>query len=59
MRVIFGPHTAFIATAYIATVAVIVALIGWIAFDYAAQQRILAQFEKRGIRRRSTRGQRK
>ena len=53
-----GPHAAFIIASYLLTLIVIAALIGWIALDYATQQRTLARFEKRGIRRRSARGKR-
>jgi heme exporter protein D len=46
-----GPHADFIILAYLAAIVVIGALIGWIAFDYAAQQRILDAFDERGVRR--------
>ncbi len=48
-----GQHAIFILTAYAAALAVIAALIGWVAVDYSTQQRILGEFEQRGIRRRS------
>ena len=48
-----GPHAAFIVASYAAAIIVITALIGWIALDYRAQQRILADLDKRGVKRRS------
>ena len=48
-----GPHAAFIVTAYSAAIVILAVLIGWIALDYRAQQRILADLEKRGVKRRS------
>jgi heme exporter protein D len=50
-----GPHADFIVVAYAVTIVVVAALIGWIALDYLAQQRILADLEKRGVTRRSHR----
>jgi heme exporter protein D len=50
-----GPHADFIIAAYAVVVLVIAALIGWIIVDYAAQRRILADLEQRGITRRSRR----
>lgn len=50
-----GPHASFIVTAYIITAVVVAGLIVWIARDYAAQRRILADLESRGIKRRSQR----
>jgi heme exporter protein D len=55
MLVNLGPHADFIITAYAVVVLVIAALIGWIAFDYAAQRRILSDLEERGVTRRSRR----
>ncbi|OYX76023.1 MAG: heme exporter protein CcmD [Bradyrhizobium sp. 35-63-5] len=48
-----GPHAIFIEASYIVTVVVVVAMILWIVFDYAAQRRILGDFDARGLRRRS------
>ena len=50
-----GPHADFIVAAYAVTVLVAAALIAWVALDYLAQQRILADLEKRGETRRSRR----
>lgn len=50
-----GPHAAFIVAAYAAALAVLSGLIFWIALDYSTQQRLLGEFEKRGIKRRSSR----
>ena len=50
-----GPHADFIIAAYAVVVIVIAALIGWIIVDYAAQRRILADLEQRGVTRRSRR----
>ena len=50
-----GPHADFIIAAYAVVVLVIAALIGWIIFDHAAQRRILADLEQRGVTRRSRR----
>jgi heme exporter protein D len=53
MRMNLGPHAAFIVTAYAAALLILAALIGWIVLDYRAQQRILADLDKRGVRRRA------
>jgi heme exporter protein D len=50
-----GPHADFIIASYALVALVMAALIGWIAFDYAAQRRILADLEQRGVTRRSRR----
>ena len=52
-----GPHAAFIVASYAAAVIVVAGLIGWIALDYRAQQRILADLDKRGVKRRSRKKQ--
>ena len=44
----FGPHAAFIVTAYAAAAA-------WVLLDYRAQLRKLADLEARGVTRRSDR----
>ncbi len=46
-------HIDFIAAAYAAAVIVVTALIAWVALDYRAQRRTLADLEMRGITRRS------
>ena len=51
-----GPHAAFIVTAYIAALAIVAGLVGWIALDRRHLSRILEDFEAQGIGRRSTRG---
>ncbi len=53
MMMSLGPHADFIVASYVLVALVMAALIGWIAFDYAAQRRILADLEKRGVSRRS------
>jgi heme exporter protein D len=55
MRMNLGPHADFIVAAYAVTALVIAALIAWVVLDYAAQQRILGDLEKRGVTRRSQR----
>jgi heme exporter protein D len=49
----FGPHADFIIAAYAVTVLAVGALIAWVVFDHAEQQRILGDLEKRGATRRS------
>ena len=51
-----GPYADFIIASYAVTALVVVALIGWIAADYAAQRRVLGDLEQRGVTRRSQRG---
>jgi heme exporter protein D len=48
-----GPHAAFIIAAYAAALAVVIGLIGWVIADHAAQRRLLADLETRGVTRRS------
>jgi heme exporter protein D len=48
-----GNHWEFIVAAYCLAVLVIGGLIAWIATDYRAQLRMLADLEARGLRRRS------
>jgi heme exporter protein D len=48
-----GPHAGFIVAAYIATAAVVAALVLWVVADHAAQRRALAELERRGVARRS------
>jgi len=46
-------HIGFISAAYALSVIVVGALIVWVALDYRIQRRRLADFELRGITRRS------
>ena len=46
-------HMGFIVAAYAVTIAIVGALIAWVMLDYRAQQRALADLEKRGVTRRS------
>ena len=48
-----GPHAAFIIAAYAAALAVVMGLISWVIADHAAQRRLLADLEARGVTRRS------
>ena len=48
-----GPHATFIIAAYAATGFILALLIGWIAVENRALKRTLAEFEARGITRRS------
>jgi heme exporter protein D len=50
-----GPHAGFIVGSYLVTFATILGLIAWVAFDYAKQRAVLADLERRGLTRRSTR----
>jgi heme exporter protein D len=52
-----GSHAAFIVSAYVAAIFVIAALIVWVRVDYRRQQRLIADLERRGIVRRSARGE--
>jgi heme exporter protein D len=52
-----GPHAAFIVAAYLAAAAVVLALIVWVIADHAAQRRLLADLESRGMTRRSEKSQ--
>jgi heme exporter protein D len=51
-----GNHGGFILAAYLVSVVVLAALVGWIVLDGRALQRRLADLEARGIRRRSAKG---
>ena len=46
-------HIGFIVAAYAAAAVVVSMLIAWVAVDYRAQRRNLADLELRGITRRS------
>ena len=48
-----GPHANFIIIAYVAAALVVIALVAWILADHAAQRRLLADLEARGVTRRS------
>ena len=48
-----GPHAAFIVAAYSGAIVILTTLIGWIALDYRTQHRILADLDKRGVKRRA------
>ena len=50
-----GTHAGFIVAAYIIAAVVIAALVAWVLIDYRAQKRTLAEFEARGVTRRSER----
>ena len=51
----FGPHAAFIVTAYAAAIAIVVGLVAWIVFDRRHLSRMLDAFDAQGISRRSER----
>jgi heme exporter protein D len=51
-----GNHGGFILAAYLVSVVVLVALVGWIVLDGRALKRRLADLEVRGFRRRSAKG---
>jgi heme exporter protein D len=46
-------HFGFIAAAYATAAVIVSALIMWVALDYRAQRRKLADLEMRGLTRRS------
>ena len=48
-----GPHANFIIVAYVAAALVVTGLVAWILADHAAQRRLLADLEARGVTRRS------
>ena len=48
-----GPHGAFIVAAYAFAALVVLGLIAWVLADHAAQRRLLADLEARGVTRRS------
>jgi len=48
-----GPHATFIVASYAAGGFILAILIGWIAAENRALRRTLADFESRGITRRS------
>jgi heme exporter protein D len=48
-----GPHAAFVIAAYVVTFVAVAALALFIVEDDRKQHRLLAELERRGIRRRS------
>ena len=48
-----GPHAPFIIAAYGAAALVVLGLIAWVLADHAAQRRLLADLEARGVTRRA------
>jgi heme exporter protein D len=48
-----GPHATFIIAAYAASAFILALLISWIVAENRALKRTLADFESRGITRRS------
>ncbi len=52
-----GPHADFIIAAYGVTFVAIAALVFFIVADDRKQRRLLAELERRGIRRRSAQAQ--
>ena len=46
-------HMSFIVGAYAAAAAIVLALICWVTLDYRALRQTLADFEGRGVTRRS------
>ena len=51
----FGPHAAFIVSAYAIALVIVATMIVWVVLDHRQQQRILAELEARGVTRRSER----
>jgi heme exporter protein D len=49
-----GAHADFIIASYAVSAFVVVALVMWVALDYAAQRRLLGELEQRGVTRRSS-----
>jgi heme exporter protein CcmD len=50
-----GPHAAFIVGAYAGAVAIVGALIAWVAIDRWRLARVLGDLEAHGVTRRSGR----
>lgn len=48
-----GPHAAFIVASYAISGVIVAALIGWITAEHRALKRKLADFDARGVTRRS------
>jgi heme exporter protein D len=51
-----GPHATFIVAAYAAAALILALVIGWIVLDYRMLRQRLADFEARGVTRRSDAG---
>ncbi|QCK85113.1 heme exporter protein CcmD [Phreatobacter aquaticus] len=50
-----GPHAGFIVGSYLLTAATVLGLIVWVVVDHRQQRAVLADLERRGLTRRSTR----
>jgi heme exporter protein D len=48
-----GPHAAFIVACYVVAALVVLGLVAWVLADFRTQQRLLADLDARGVRRRS------
>ncbi|MDX2203241.1 MAG: heme exporter protein CcmD [Hyphomicrobiaceae bacterium] len=48
-----GPHAAYILASYAAAALVVLLLAAWLMLDGRRQQRLIAELEARGVRRRS------
>jgi heme exporter protein D len=48
-----GPHATFIIASYAAAAFIVALLIGWIVAENRALKRTLAEFDARGVTRRS------
>lgn len=48
-----GPHAAYIWACFVLTGLLIAALTAWLVLDGRRQQRLIAELEQRGVRRRS------
>ena len=48
-----GQHADFIIAAYATAIFVMAALSAWVMLDYAAQRRLLGEFEEQGVTRRA------
>lgn len=48
-----GPHASFIWSSYAIVTVVVAALIAWLVLDGREQERRLADFAARGVKRRS------
>jgi heme exporter protein D len=49
-----GPHAAYIWASYAAVAIVLAALAAWLEVDGRRQQRLLDEFDARGVKRRSS-----
>ena len=57
MRMQLGPYAPFILSAYGAALAIVAALITWIALDGRRLRRLLDEAEMKGLTRRSARNE--